>query len=649
VDAAERYLVLGTAGHIDHGKTTLIKALTGIDCDTLAEEKDRGITIVLGFAHWQLPDGTHLGIVDVPGHRRFVRSMVAGAAGLDLVMLVVAADDGVMPQTREHLHIARMLGVTAGLVALTKTDLVDDDLRELAIADVEDLIKGTFLDGCPIIPVSATTGAGLEELTQAAMETAAGVSARRGGGQFRLPIDRVFTVKGVGTVVTGTSLAGEVAVDDELELVPGGQRARVRSIELHGESIRRCGAGHRVALNLVGLDKDQIRRGHVLAVPGSLPVTWMLDAEIELLAELAKPVRRGGELMLHIGTAELTAKVFPLEGDYASPGAATLVQLRFGEQLPAVVGDRFILRDSSSEHTIGGGVVLDAHPTKHRRQRRRAAAELERLRGADAVAALLHEAAKSITGLDAATAARRLQLTDDELAAAIEEAQQGDGGLLTHQVGRQTILTVPANRERIVSAAQAALGAHRAENPLVRQGLSARALIKAIDRGGGGVPAEVLGPVLDEAVAAGVLVRVDETYALPHEEIELSARDRRAVEEIERRLNASAQPDQPEEFAAELPVDRKRLRQLLSYLTEHGRIATQAGMYFGEEVVARAKRQLKGHFEREQTLTVSQFGQLLGTTRKYSLPFLQLLEQLGMLRRVGDKRVLSEDWEGGGE
>ncbi|MBN2081240.1 selenocysteine-specific translation elongation factor [bacterium] len=640
-----RYLVLGTAGHIDHGKTTLVRALTGIDCDTLAEEKERGITIVLGFAHWDLPDGTRLGVVDVPGHKRFVRSMVAGAAGIHLVMLVIAADDGVMPQTREHLHIARLLGVQAGLVALTKCDLVDEETRELAVADVEDLLAGSFLEGCPIVPVSSTTGAGLEELTQTVTEIAACVKPQEAIGKFRMPIDRVFTVKGVGTVVTGTTLAGVVKVDDELELVPVGKRGRVRSIELHGQAVKSCGAGHRAALNLVGFEKNEIERGHVLAVPGSLPTTYMLDAEIELLADTARPLRRGSEAMLHAGTTEYTAKLFPLDCEVVAPGAPGLVQFRLNQPAALIAGDRFILRDSTSEYTIGGGTVLDAHPTKHRKKRQEAAEQLDGLRETDAAASLKHEIVKAPFALDSSVAAYRLHLSAEEIGRLIAVLTTGGEPVMTHGVGQQLYLTLPDNRRRIVEAVLKALSAHRAANPLVATGLSAKALVKTIDRQGAGVPVEVIAPALAEAVADGRLVSVGGTYALPRVEIKLSQRDEQAVELIEKALNASAQPDQPEDFQDSLPVDKKRMKQLLNYLEEQGRIVSQLGMYFGAEIIARAQRSLKRHFEKQDTVTVSEFRQMMGSSRKYTVPLIQYLDQSGMLVREGDVRKLNPEWE----
>ena len=643
-----RYLVLGTAGHIDHGKTTLIKALTGTDCDRLAEERDRGITIDIGIAHWDLPGGVQLGIVDMPGHRRFIRNMVAGAVGIDIVMLVIAADDGVMPQTREHLHIARLLGVRSGLVALTKTDMVDQELTELATADVEELIEGTFLEGCPIIPVSGITGAGLDQLTETVTAIAADLPSRSLGDRFRMPIDRNFSIKGVGTVVTGTTLAGTVKVDDELEVVPGNKRVRVRGIQIHGEAVKECGAGFRAALNVVGIDKDEVTRGHVLVTPNSLETTYMFDAEVELLAEPHRPLKRGVEVMVHIGTTELAAKLFPLEDELLMPGTSGLVQFRLNQELAVAVGDRMIVRDSESENTIGGGMILDAHPNKHRRKRAQAAEDLADLRGAGRAAALLHEVAKSPFGLDAAAALKRLHMSPESMQGAVKQLIKDQTGLREHQVGSGTVLTLPVNRERILSAGLRALQAYHDANPLVRQGLTAAALVKAIDRSGSGVPREVLGPALETAVKNGTLLLIDNTYAIPKTDIKLSQKDRKAIETITKTLNASTTADQPDELLDELPVDRKRLRQLLDFLVETGEVVTHSKVYFGRRMVEQARERMLRYFQDKPGLTVSEFGQLVGSTRKYSVPFLNYFEAEGFLKRVDNDRVLNPDWQAPG-
>jgi selenocysteine-specific elongation factor len=640
-----RYLVLGTAGHIDHGKTSLVRALTGIDTDRLAEEKARGITIDLGFAHWTLPDGTQLGIIDMPGHRRFIRNMVAGAAGIDLLLLIVAADDGVMPQTVEHLQIARLLGVKSGLVALTKSDLVDDDLRQLAVADVEALVKGSFLDGAPIVPVSSTTGDGLPELTAQIQQLAARATLPSGDAPFRLPIDRAFTIKGAGTVVTGTILAGTVQVDDELAIMPDGRRVRVRGLQLHGESVTSIGPRHRAALNLVGVDKDEIARGDVLAGAGSLEPTELVDVRLELLAGGWRPLRRGGWAEVHIGTAEVGAKLSPLEGETMAAGSTSLVQLKLIEPIACAAGDRFILRGPEGDETIGGGVVLDPHPTLHRRRRDDAARDLSELSADETLplAALLrHEVAKSPLGLDRTEAGRLLNAGPAALAEAVEALLEDGSGLAAHRDGRSEVLTLPENRARIGAAIEKSLAAWHAAHPLTRRGLSAAELAQAAFPAAR-IPLETVRLVLEEGIAGRRLAAFEGSFALASHKGGLSERDTRAAAEIAKRLEASLAPEQPEDFLPATGLTLPRLRQVLDHLRETGEaVLAPGGVFFGGRQVEAARDRLRAHLRDAQAagITVSQANQLLGTTRKYGIPLLQLFENEGWLARDGDLRKL---------
>ena len=359
--------VVGTAGHIDHGKSTLITALTGIDPDRLAEEKRRGMTIDLGFAHKTLPSGREIGIVDVPGHARFMRNMLAGAHGLDAVLLVIAADEGVMPQTREHLDILDLLEVRRGLVVLTKVDLVDADWLNLVNEEVVAAVKGTSLEGSAVIPVSAVTGAGLPELVAALDQLLATSDERPDGGRPRLPIDRVFTMSGFGTVVTGTLVDGALSVGDEMEVVPGGRFVRVRGLQRHNEKVEMVGPGSRVAANIIGADKNDLARGDVLALPRSIEPARRIDATVRVLASASQPVRHGAELLLHSGTVEVGCRVIVLDGDEVAPGAQGWVQLYLERPIAAAAHDRFVLRVPSPAMTVAGGAFVDVAPRKHPR------------------------------------------------------------------------------------------------------------------------------------------------------------------------------------------------------------------------------------------------------------------------------------------
>jgi selenocysteine-specific elongation factor len=640
---AERYLVLGTAGHIDHGKTSLIRALTGIDCDTLEEEKQRGITINLGFAHLELADGTQLGIVDVPGHARFIRNMVAGAAGIDIVMLVVAADDGVMPQTREHIAIAQLLGVKTGLVALNKADLVDADLLELAQADVEDLLRGTFLAGCPIIPVSAVTGQGLDELKATLQTLAAAVPMRASVGYFRMPVDRSFSVKGAGTVVTGTTLSGQVKLDDELELLPGKRKARVRGLQVHGATVTSSGPGHRTAINLAGIDKDDISRGNVLITPATLEPTYMLDVQAEMLAGSYTPLSYGSEVLLHIGTEELAAKCYPLDSEQALPGERLLAQLRFGQELAVAAGDRFILRSSEGDATIGGGRVLDAHPLKHVRNKQHVAIRLTDLAATsgDLAAAVQYEISKAQYGVERVKLQRLLNLGDTALIAVLAELKSSEAGLVEARAGQQTILLLKPQQERITKTCLQAINEYHTANPLLKRGLGLNELEKYLKSKNAVVPSAAIAQCLDAEVTAGRLISVGQTYALPRPEPSLSPKDQRALAVLRVKLNESAAPPQPEDFTSELEVQRPRIKLLLDYLEERGEIVFTEGLYFGHEIVERCEHYLRLHFKQADGISVSDFNQLTGSSRKYGMPLLRHFEQTGLLKRDGDVRRLA--------
>jgi selenocysteine-specific elongation factor len=360
-------IIVGTAGHIDHGKTTLIKALTGTDTDRLPEEKKRGITIDLGFAELNL--GEHrIGFVDVPGHERFVKNMLAGASGIDLVMLIVAADEGVMPQTREHFDICRLLGVAGGIIAITKKDMVDEEMLDLVRLDVSELVDGSFLADAPAIAVSSTTGEGIDELEKALVEMAGRVAGRRDDQVVRMAVDRSFTVKGFGTVVTGTLASGEIREGDELELMPVHRKVRVRGLQTHGLETASASAGQRVAVNLAGVDQMEAARGMTLSEPGAARPVHVIDARVEVLKTAARPLRSRQRVRVHIGTAEVLARVRVLDqtGEIA-PGSTDVAQLRFEAPVAAVIGEKFIVRSYSPPATIAGGTVLDVEPKRHRR------------------------------------------------------------------------------------------------------------------------------------------------------------------------------------------------------------------------------------------------------------------------------------------
>jgi selenocysteine-specific elongation factor len=362
-----KHIVMGTAGHVDHGKTSLIKHLTGVDTDRLKEEKERGITIELGFASLTLPDGRILGVVDVPGHERFVRNMVAGAAGIDLVLMVVAADEGIMPQTREHLQICTLLGIRKGFIALTKVDMVDGEWLKLVCEDIREFLRGTFLEDAPVLPVSSLTGSGFSELIDAIAKIADEVKEEAGIGLFRLPVDRVFTMKGFGTVVTGTLASGKVATGEEVEILPIGIRAKVRGIQVHNNHVETAEKGQRTAVNLQGVDRELIERGYILAEPDTLAISQRLDCIYSHLAGAGRKMKNRSLVRFHTATSEIMARMILMEQDELEPGREGYAQLVLDTPLAAVAGDRFVVRSYSPVTTVGGGTIVDPFPLKHKR------------------------------------------------------------------------------------------------------------------------------------------------------------------------------------------------------------------------------------------------------------------------------------------
>ncbi|RLC28530.1 MAG: selenocysteine-specific translation elongation factor, partial [Deltaproteobacteria bacterium] len=363
-----KQIILGTAGHIDHGKTSLIKALTGIDTDRLKEEKQRGITIELGFAHFELPGGQVIGIVDVPGHEKFVKNMVAGATGIDLVALVIAADEGVMPQTKEHLEICQLLDIRHGLVILTKIDMVDADWMELVREDVREYLSGTFLADAPVVEVSSVTGRGLPELTRTLETLAAEVPEKDIGHIFRIPVDRVFTMKGFGTVITGTSISGRIQTGDEITIYPQGLNAKIRGLQVHNREVDRVRAGLRTAVNLQGVEKAVIRRGDVLATKEALRVTYMVDVRLDLLDSAPRKLKNRARVRFHSGTSEIMARVVLLDREELMPGESCFAQVRLDEPTAVLKDDRFVIRSYSPVRTIGGGAVLNALPGRKKKR-----------------------------------------------------------------------------------------------------------------------------------------------------------------------------------------------------------------------------------------------------------------------------------------
>lgn len=641
-------LVVGTAGHIDHGKSTLVQALTGTDPDRLKEEKVRGITIDLGFAHAEI-EGVHVAFVDVPGHERFVRNMLAGAGGIDAVLLVVAADESVMPQTREHFEICRLLRIPAGVIALTKADLVDADTLELSRLETRELVSGTFLQDAPIVAVSARTGSGLPELRAALAALAARVPERaRGSGAVRLPVDRVFSMKGFGTVVTGTLVSGTLRQDDELVVAPAGRRVKVRGVQVHGRSQPSASAGHRVAANLGGVEVADISRGETLISPESLEPTRRVDAVIELL-DGVRPLRHGTRVRFHQGTAELlgrvslaalrekigdAAKAAALGGELP-PGCEAYVRLRL--ESPAVLtrGDRFILRAYSPPATIAGGEILDPRPPRAGARTEAGRRRFEQIdaaqQAADVAAVLLHEAGAagvpmrrlaSQLGLDA-SAARTLVTDLTESGAARDLGAVIVSRPLLDQLGRSLMAEVEAH--------------HRAQplsEGVPREELRMRRFSRAHDA--------VFAAVLEQLARENRIV-VRDRIALASHRVELSAEEQRARDAIVRSFSeAGLKPPAPAELVGTLGLPLPLADRMFKLLQRQRVLVKIDDLLFHADALERLKQDLaslKGGATPAR-VDVGSFKEKYGISRKFAIPLLEYLDRERVTRRVGDARVV---------
>jgi len=631
-----RRLVMGTAGHIDHGKTALIKLLTGVDCDRLPEEKARGITIELGFAHLTLPSGDVVGVVDVPGHERFVRTMVAGAAGIDFALLVIAADEGVMPQTREHLAICRLLGIRHGLIALTKIDLVDGDTRELARAEAADFVAGTFLEGAPIVPVSAVTGEGQDDILAAIDRTARETTERSDSGIFRLPVDRVFTIKGFGVVATGACIGGRIAVGDEVDILPAGGRARVRGLQVHGEPVDSAGAGQRTAVNLQGVEVADVERGAVLATPGALEPTSMIDVDAELLSGAARALKRRALVRVHCGARETAARAVPLSAETLEPGGRGAMQLRLAAPLVALPGDRFVLRLPSPAATIGGGVVLHPRPRKHRAPYDETLADLATLRTGDLTARLVvfcRQAGRS--GLPFARLPALLGVGEKTLRAECQKL-----------LGAKRLVQVDAESERLVTAEifaelkddiVAFLTAFHRERP-AEAGVNRAELLTQPAKGADPkAMSKALAVLVAEGRAAleGGLARLSDHAAHAGDELQKVVE---TVAEIARGagLAAPTMKDLHDRIG-----DAKLLKTALDMLVQEKRL-TRLGesLFCDAPALAEAERTIMDYLAAHGEIDAQGMKTLFHLSRKWAIPLSEYFDAKRITLRVGDKRVL---------
>ena len=630
-----RRLVVGTAGHIDHGKSHLVRSLTGTDPDRLKEEKERGITIDLGFASLELPDGTQAGFVDVPGHERFVRNMLAGVGGIDLVLLVIAADESIKPQTREHFQICRLLGIQGGIVALTKSDLVEPDMLELVRMEVREYLAGSFLQNAPILPVSSKTGAGLEALKAALAEAASSIPERPGGRVFRLPIDRSFSIRGFGTVVTGTLMSGSLAVGEEVEVLPSASQARVRGLEVFGKSCTKALAGQRTAVNLHGVEPSAVLRGHILAPRGVFTPSRLLDVKLEAL-EGEGGVGDLDSLRFHHLATEVLARVRLAGAKRLEPGASGFAQIRLSRMIAALPGDRFILRRPSPAATVGGGVILDNQPRKLRSPD--TAALEKRLSGLESSdpSLRLRELVRGAgsAGMDLPTLRGRSGWQFEGLLSSLSPL------LKTRQVIQ--VLEDPPRYldsevfEQSLDDMLKMVEAFHLEQPL-QLGFPKEEIRSRLFRR---VSPEVFRSFLEEAVRRSRL-RVDlDRVALAGHRVELQGEDAGASIKIEDAYRkAGLNPPEMDEIMAQMALSRERLDSIYFLLLKQGKLVRlKDGRVFHAEALDLLKRRLWAHRQTSELMDISTFKDLSGTTRKNAIPLLEHLDSIRVTRRDGNVR-----------
>lgn len=637
-----KHIIVGTAGHIDHGKTALVKALTGIDADRLKEEKQRGITIDIGFANLALGD-FQFGFVDVPGHERFVKNMLAGAHGLDIVMLVIAADESVMPQTREHFDICRLLHVKSGLVALTKSDMVDEELLELARAEIEDFIDGSFLEGAPVIAVSSRTGEGIEELKNTLVNLAEKIESKATAAVSRLPIDRAFSIKGFGTVCTGTLIAGEIKTGDELEILPAGLKARVRNLQVHGHDTDRAFAGQRTAVNLQGINLDNVERGAMLAPAGRLQATSMIDARLELLSSAPRPLTQRARVRLHHGTAEVMARIVLLGASRGNsqlqiePGGNRIVQLRLEQPILALPGDRFIIRSYSPQVTIGGGIILDALPEKHRISDREALARLEQIEQSDEVsrtAAFIEMAgARAITIHEIGA---RTGATNDQIAETAEDLIKSGRAF---EVSNSPLTLLSAESQTaLATKVIELLSMHHKREPL-SLGVSRE---EVRERVFGTSRAEVFRAVVARLVEEGKVAAEREALRLASHRPALTDADMASKQALEAAFKtAGLHAATLEETASTAGIKIDLARKLYNLLAAEGRIQRIGDMVFHVDSIEDLKGRISAQKSVNPKIDVAVFKEITGgLTRKHAIPLLEFLDRERITRRVGNEREI---------
>jgi selenocysteine-specific elongation factor len=632
-------IIIGTAGHIDHGKTSLIKALTGRDTDRLKEEKERGISIDLGFTFFDLPSGKRAGIVDVPGHEKFIKNMLAGIGGIDLVVLVIAADEGVMPQTKEHLNILRLLQVKRGIIALTKIDMVDKEWLEMIAEQVAEEVGGTFLEHAPIIPVSSVTREGLKELIQAIDELTEATEERDHEAAFRLPIDRVFTVSGFGTVVTGTLISGSIREGDKVEIYPSKLESRIRSIQVHEKSVIDAHAGQRVAVNIAGIKVDEVKRGDVAAKPGTMEPTMMVDARLEMLEDAPMSLDNRDRLRLYHGTSEVMCRVVLLDREELKPGESTFVQLRLEEEIACQKGDRFVIRFYSPMLTIAGGTILDPVPPKRKRFKEDVLEELsikEKGEPDEVVEQFLLQ--NSGKYLDKKQITKQLGNMDVKTFDDIIENLKNKNLAVEFKLGEESFYANKKYMNIMGEELLKLLSLYHHKNPL-KAGMSKEEIKSKLFEG--------VKPKLSDAIFSyyqenGYITILNQFIARQDFKVTFTETQERIKGLLLSRFaDNKYNPPKLSDMVDELSYDRNQIQMVYNALVDMGQLVKlEEDIAFTKEAYEEAVSLLKDYILNNGSIQLGQFRDLLGTSRKYAMALLDSFDQAKITKRVEDKRIL---------
>ena len=636
-----KHLIMGTAGHVDHGKTALVKALTNFDCDTHKDEKQRGITIHLGFTHLDLPNGNSIGIIDVPGHKDFINTMISGASTIDFVLFTIAADSSIMPQTREHLHIMELLGIKNGIIALTKSDTVDEEILELVELEISEFVSGTFLEHVSIIRTSVKNNSGIEELLKEIIKITEHIDQRSTGSFFRMYIDRIFSVQGFGTVINGSVLQGRATKNTVLYLLPGGKELRIRQMEHHGKEVDEVVSGQRASLNVVGLDIKDFKRGMIVSERVIKP-SKMIDAELTLF-EHEKKFGIWNYALFLMGTFEDQARLHLLDKDSLKSGETGLVQIHLGKECFPIFGDYFIVRSTSGDVTLGGGKILDAYPLHHKKRTPKIIQHLQNIADGGLPAFLAAEVRKQPHAVPLTYLTEISNTPDKKLREIIHKSFPED--IETRGVNRELLLVTGSRIDMLKDRIGKLLSLHHKNNPLIKKGKTFEELSGLLNLNKE-YDSPILNIILKEMSDEGILNQVEGTFAIREEQIALSDEDMKKIHKIDQFvLNSGIKVPLISEiryFAQDEGIAQKELHDIINHLVENKKIVTIEGSFIHAEIIGKAGKVLLQHFKRNDTLILSDFRDQLQANRKICLLLLSYFDDKGWTVRKGDFRILSE-------